>query len=84
MMKISKDRVLCVSNAKYLKTDEKQAKFADLAVSVPQVSKIGKTSPWNWKMWNFIIQGPWIVLSCQKWSLNEILGNWQNRSLNFG
>ena len=52
MMKLSKDRVLCVSNAKYLKTDEKRTKFADLAVSVPQVSKLVKNSPYA-----FILKG---------------------------
>ena len=46
IQKISQDCVLYVSNVKCLKTDEKRTKFAKLAVSVPQLSKIVKTSPW--------------------------------------
>ena len=34
-------------------------------------------------MWSFIIQGPWNILSCQKWSLNEFLGELHKRSLKF-
>ena len=37
--------VLYVLDAKCLKTNEKRTKFAQLAVSVPQVSKFIKTSP---------------------------------------
>ena len=45
IVKISQDCVLCVSDAKRLKTCEKCTKFAQLAVLVPQLSKIDKTSP---------------------------------------
>ena len=58
MIKISQISVLCVLNAKRSKSDEKRIKFAKLAVLVPQVLKVVKSSPWNSKMWKFIIQGP--------------------------
>lgn len=38
---------LYVSGAKGWKTDEKQAKFAQLAVSVPELSEIDRISPWK-------------------------------------
>jgi hypothetical protein len=44
-VKISQECVLYVSNAKQSKTDEKRIKFAKLAVSVPQLSKVVKSSP---------------------------------------
>ena len=46
MMKISQMSVLCVLDAKIPKSDEKHIKFAQLAVSVPQVSKVVIFSPW--------------------------------------
>ena len=53
----SRNRVLHVLDAKCLKTNEKRTKFAYLAVSVPQVSKFGKTSPWKFKMKEKSTQG---------------------------
>jgi DNA polymerase III delta subunit len=47
-----RDCVLCVLNAKCAKTKEKRSKFAILAVSVPQVSKLVKISPYA-----FILKG---------------------------
>ena len=47
IMKISQESVLHVSNAKVSKTDEKRTKFAKLAVSVPHLSKVVKSSPWS-------------------------------------
>ena len=44
-VKIFQDCVLCVLDAKRLKTCEKHTKFAILVVSVPQLSRNYKTSP---------------------------------------
>jgi predicted RNA-binding protein with PIN domain len=47
-----RDYVLCVFNAKCAKTKKKRTKFAILTVSVPQVSKLVKISPYA-----FILKG---------------------------
>ena len=85
--------VLYVLDAKCLKTNEKRTKFAQLAVSVPQVSKFGKTSPWKFKIKEKSTQGkekskiikisPW-VKKFEKITLLPLkIQNWQNRSLEF-
>jgi hypothetical protein len=38
---------LCVSGTKELKTDEKRAKFIELAESVPQLSENVRIGPWR-------------------------------------
>ena len=64
-MKIFQKCVLYVLDAKCLKTNEKRTKFAQLAVSVPQLSQIVKTSPWIFQNMQNIIKGPWGLISCQ-------------------
>jgi hypothetical protein len=44
--KYPRDCILYVSDAKWVKTMKNEQKFAQLAVSVPKLSKIYKTSPW--------------------------------------
>ena len=56
---------LYISDAKGLKIDEKRVKFAELAVSVPELSKVVKTSLWLFKTWKIIIKSPWGFTSCQ-------------------
>lgn len=86
-----RDCVLCVLKAKWAKTNEKQLKFAILAVSVPQVSKLVKNSPYTfilkgkvnpsfWKS-NITKYYTWVISfqNLHVWSLR--FWKWQNRSL---
>ena len=82
-MEIFQKCVLWVLDAKCLKTNEKWTKFAQLAVSVPQLSKVVKTSPWTFQkkqnMQN-IIKGPWGFISCQ----NKSFEYQKSQIYNFG
>ena len=62
-MKISQESVLHVSNAKISKTDEKRTKFAKLAVSVPQLLKVVKSSPWLFQKLEKVTKGPFKLKS---------------------
>ena len=90
---LSQKCVLYVLDAKCLKTNEKWTKFAQLAVSVPQVSKFGKTSPWKFKMKEKSTQGkekskfikisPWVKKFEKITLLPFKIQNWHKWSLEF-
>ena len=74
---------LCVSGTKGLKTDEKRAKFAELAESVPKLSEIVRIGPWKiyFEKKSTIVPQESRNDNFNPWSTN--FNNWQKWPLNF-